>query len=131
MELDEIICFDTDINKLPLFSIDIGRNYMEGYIMKNGGGIYLEKHERPHFYMKDNKSASGYICFAKECTDGIYISAFEVPYRKALYVPDNIIHNDCFLVGKYNVIYSKTPKYTTLKLVNKDLEPIKIKIIIV
>ncbi len=40
----------------------------------------------------------------------------------------NVIHNDCFLIGKYNVIYTNTTTYNTVLLVNKKKVPIKVTI---
>ena len=40
--------------------------------------------------------------------NNIELSAFHIPYGKAFYMSKNVIHNDCFLIGKYNVIYTKT-----------------------
>jgi len=128
MNIGDVVCFETDCDKLPLFMMDIGCNYVDEYIMKKGGGVYLEKHERPHFYIRCNTYSSGYLCFGRECNEGISISAFEVPEGKALYVPNNVIHNDCFLTGKYKVIYSKTDKYETLVLVDKKKTPINLRI---
>ena len=124
----ETICFETDCDRLPLFRMEIGFNYISEYIMKIGGGVYLEKHERPHLYICANEKSSGYLCLGKECSEGISVSAFRVPFGKILYVPDNVIHNDCFLIGEYKVIYSKTKKYNTLLLVNNNKDPINVTI---
>ena len=124
----EVICFETDCDRLPLFDMEIGFNYVSEYIMKIGGGVYLEKHERPHLYICANEKSGGYLCLGKECSEGISISAFKVPFGKILYIPDNVIHNDCFLTGEYKVIYSKTKKYNTLLLVDKNKDPINVTI---
>jgi hypothetical protein len=123
--INDIISFD---HNLPLFEMEIGKNYVDEYIMKKAGGVYLEEHERPHFHMPLTEDSCGYMILGKKVKGGIELSAFTIPYGEALYMPNNIIHNDCFLIGNYNVIYSKTPNYKTVLLVNNCNIPIKLKI---
>jgi hypothetical protein len=122
--INDIISFDED---LPLFEMEVGRNYVPEYIMKKAGGVYLEEHTRPHFHMPLTKEAAGHIILGKHTQGGIHVSAFQIPFGKALFMPNNTIHNDCFLTGKYNVIYSKTPDYKTMLLTHND-QPAKVTI---
>lgn len=122
--IGDIISFDDD---LPLFEMEVGKNYVKEYIMKIAGGVYLEQHARPHFHMPLDPQATGYIILGKFVEGGIHVSAFKIPFNKALYIPNNVIHNDCFLIGKYNVIYSKTPDYKTMLLIHND-NPAKVTI---
>jgi len=122
--INDIISFDED---LPLFEMEVGQNYVNEYIMKVAGGVYLEEHERPHFHMPLNSNSIGHIILGKHIANGLHVSAFQIPLGKALYMPNNIIHNDCFLIGKYNVIYSKTPNYKTMLLIH-DNKPAKVTI---
>jgi len=48
--------------------------------------------------------------------DKIMLSAFKIPLGYGVKIPNNVIHNDCFLIGKYLVIYSKTENYSTVLL---------------
>jgi len=65
---------------LPLFKVQIGENYVKHYIMKKAGGVYLEYHNRPHFYMPLNKYTSGYLIIGKFLDNKIALSAFKIPY---------------------------------------------------
>lgn len=102
--------------EMALFNMNISFNYIKDYIMdeNKGGGIYLEYHNLPHIYIPLNDNCSGYIILAKQKKSNIYdVSAFKIPYGKALIIPSNIIHNDCFLIGDYNVVYGKSTNYST------------------
>ena len=123
--LGDVVLFD---ESYPLFEVEIGENYIDDYIMKKAGGVYIEKHNKIHFYVPLNKFSRGYIILGKENEGNIELSAFKIPFGKALYVNKNVIHNDCFLVGKYNVIYTNTDNYKTVLLVNEKKEPIKVTI---
>ena len=122
-ELGDIIQFTT---LLPLFKMNIGKNYVKNYIMKYTHGVYIETHDRPHLHIPSSPNSSGYIVLGGYAGAQVKLGAFKIPYGKALYICDNIIHNDCFLVGDYYVIYSKTPDYNTLVFVDTDNKPISV-----
>jgi len=124
-DIGDVISFD---ESYPLFEVEIGENYIDDYIMKKAGGVYIEKHNKIHFYVPLNKFSRGYIILGNQTQDSIELSAFKIPFGKALYVNKNVIHNDCFLIGKYNVIYTNTTTYNTVLLVNKKKGPIKVTI---
>lgn len=115
--IDEGETFNFDSPEImALFNMNISFNYIKDYIMdeSKGGGIYLEYHNLPHIHIPLNDNSSGYIILAKQKKSNIYdVSAFKIPYGKALYIPPNIIHNDCFLIGDYNVVYGKSTNYST------------------
>lgn len=120
IEKDHVINFDCD-EKMALFNMSITHAYVTDYIMdKNkGGGIYLEYHNLPHIHIPLNISSKGYIILAKQKKSNLYdVSAFIIPFGKAIYIPPNVIHNDCFLIGDYNVLYGKSYKYSTAILKN-------------
>ena len=123
--LGDTVTFD---KSYPFFEVEIGENYIEDYIMKKTGGVYIEKHDTIHFYVPLNKLSRGYIILGNEKEGNVELSAYKIPFGKALYVNKNVIHNDCFLIGKYNVIYTNTENYKTVLLVNEKKEPIKVKI---
>ena len=126
-KIGDIINFNTKSN-LPVCYMDIGKYYIDEYIMKKAGGVYIEYHDRLHFHMPLNKNSQGYLILGKKKDDNILLSAFSIPYGYAIYTPGNVIHNDCFLIGKYMVIYSKTNNYSTALLQDKYNKPIKISI---
>ena len=116
-------------NELPISKVVIGDHYIKNYIMKNAGGVYLEYHDRPHFHMPlEKRNDNGHLILGKIIGDNIYVSAFAIPYGYAIFTPNNVIHNDCFLKGEYLVVYSKTNKYSTMLLKNKNNEPLWVKI---
>ena len=102
-------------------------NYIEDYIMdeSRGGGIYFEYHNLPHIHIPLDSCSGGYIILAKKIRNNRYdVSAFTIPLGKALYINPNVIHNDCFLIGDYNVVYGMSKNYSTaiLKNFNKLVE---------
>ena len=88
--------------------INYGKDFLKDYILHPdyGNGIYLEKHNTPHIYTPLTKNTSGYIVLGVHINNNLYIGAYNIPNGKALYIPPNIIHNDCFLQGAYRVFYT-------------------------
>lgn len=133
---NNVIKFNIDC-PLPVCKMQIGDHYVENYIMKKAGGVYLEYHNRPHFHVplincrqqSQSLQNNGHLILGKMTEEGIMLSAFEIPYGYAVETPNNIIHNDCFLKGEYLVIYSKTPEYSTVLLKNNQGKPIKVDIV--
>lgn len=104
--------------KLSLTEMIIGSDYVNNYIMNKdyGGGQYLEYHDNPHFHSPMSPDCKGCLILGKmnnELTK-IRLSAFIIPYYKAIYTPGYVIHNDANLVGKWLVVYSKTDNYSTV-----------------
>ena len=114
---------------IPVSYMDVGINYIDEYIMKKAGGVYLEYHDRPHFHMPLNADSKGYMIIGKVVDDDLLLAAFNIPFGYALYTPENIVHNDCFLLGQYLVVYSKTKYYSNVIMKNKNNEPVKVEII--
>ena len=107
---------------MAIFEMNITYDYINEYVMKLGGGLYLEYFDIHHIHIPLNNDSSGYIILAKKKPENIYeLSAFQIPFGKALIIPPNITHNDCFLVGNYNIIYGISENYSTaiLKYGNK------------
>lgn len=126
--IGDIICFDNICTCLPVCNVEIGRDYINEYIMKRAGGVYLEYHNRPHFHMPRDRHAGGYIVLGKFVGEHIHLAAVKIPYGCALYTPNNVIHNDCFLTGKYIVVYSKTENFSNVLLKNKMDRPVRVRI---
>lgn len=105
---------------LPLTIMNIGRNYVKGYLLqeKLGGGIYLEYHDKPHFHMPVDQHAGGHLILGKKFKNHYKLSAFKIPYGYAIYTAPNVIHNDAFLFGRYYVVYSLTKEYSTVIIKN-------------
>jgi hypothetical protein len=103
--------------------VNIGKTYINDYILQEnyGCGVYLEYHKNPHFHMPLNENSGGGIILAKKIEEDKYhISCFRIPNGYATYIPPYTIHNDCFLIGKYYVIYSKSEPFSTCLLRNKN-----------
>ncbi len=129
VKVGEILSFDSTGN-LPVTITSIGEGYVESYLMDKdkGGGTYLEVHDRPHLHMPLNKDAGGYLIIGKHSQEGDYlISAFHVPFGYAIAMAPWVIHSDAYLVGRYLVIYSATPEFSTviLRKKNGELAPIR------
>jgi hypothetical protein len=106
---------------ISCFNIKIGYNYLKDYILQPGlgDGLYLETHDKPHFHQPLNQDCSGYLVLAKIKRDELIITAFTIPYGKAVYTPSNVFHCDACLIGDYNVIYSLTDNYKTYLVHNE------------
>jgi hypothetical protein len=48
------------------------------------------------------------------------MTAFSIPFGKAIYIPPNTYHCDACLIGDYNVIYTITGNYKTYLIYNED-----------
>ena len=120
LKFGDTVSFDTDA-ELPLCVMNIGPGYIKNYIYQKAGGVYLEYHDRPHFHMPSDDKASGYLILGKKICDNtkLTLSAFKIPYGYAVYMNKYVIHNDCFLIGDYLVVYSKTDNYSTVLLKDK------------
>jgi len=102
---------------IPITKIEIGKNYIDGYLLTDmGGGCYLEYHDTPHLHMPVNSNSSGYLILGKETDSIIHLAAFQIPYGYAIYTKPFTIHCDAFLVGQYIVLYTVTPNYSTALL---------------
>lgn len=122
LDQNDIFNFSSD-EDMAMFNVNISENYVKNYIMDEniGGGIYLEYHNLPHIHIPLNKKSRGYILLAKKKNNNIFhVSAFQIPLGKALFIKPNVIHNYCFLIGYYNVVYGKSEKYSTAILKNDD-----------
>ena len=64
---EDCLRFDAQV-PLPLFSMEIGPDYVADYMLKkdHARGIFLEYHDLPHFHMPLNKEAKGYLILGKK-----------------------------------------------------------------
>lgn len=108
--------------EMPLFRIKIGKNYKNDYLLKDGlgDGFYIETHNTPHIHQPINADAHGFVVLGKKIENILLLSKVRIPFGKALYIPSNIFHNDSFLIGEYNVLYTKTDNYQTYLFKNYD-----------
>lgn len=116
VKVGETTRFDSTGN-LPITITAVGKTYAQNYLMDpvKGGGTYLEVHDRPHFHMPVEEDAAGYLILGKQDKDGAdRVSAFQIPYGYAVHMAPWAIHSDAYLTGRYLVIYSATPEFSTV-----------------
>jgi hypothetical protein len=129
LKIDEIIEFESE-DVIPLCVVNVGQNYVPNYILqeKYGGGVYFEFHKNPHFHMPMYLESEGYLMLAKQINNKYHISAFKIPFGYATYIPPYVLHNDCFLIGEYYVVYSISKPFSTCLLRNENNMIIDVKI---
>lgn len=116
LKLGDATQFKTDAN-LPVTVTAVGVDYVDGYLLNadQGGGAYLEVHDRPHFHMPLDQQAGGYLIIGKRNDNGQkLVSAFKVPFGYGVNMSPWAIHSDAYLTGRYLVIYSATPSFSTV-----------------
>lgn len=121
LNIGDTLTIDTPY-PLPITTMEIGKNYVKDYLLQEGlgNGCYLEYHDTPHFHMPLDDKSSGYLILGKIINDDIHLTAFNIPYGKAIYTLPFTIHCDAFLIGKYIVLYTVTPHYSTALLKHND-----------
>ncbi|MEH6443147.1 MAG: hypothetical protein V7784_04535 [Oceanospirillaceae bacterium] len=116
VKVGEAVRFESTGN-LPLTITCVGKDYAPGYLLDSniGGGAYLEIHDRPHFHMPLDADCGGYLILGQENAQGVKeISAFKIPFGYAIHMSPWTIHADSYLVGRYMVIFSATPEFSTV-----------------
>ncbi|WP_298773489.1 hypothetical protein [uncultured Shewanella sp.] len=129
--LGETLSFDTEEN-IPLTITAIGEDYAKEFLFDPiiGGGAYLEVHDRPHFHMPLDPTASGYLIIGKKNDKGeSEISAFNIPFGYGINMAPWTIHADSFLTGRYMVIYSVTKAFSTVIIRQNNGELAKVNFI--
>lgn len=126
---DDIIELQNNRN-MYYFSMNIGINYMNGYLLRKnyGNGFYLETHDTPHLHIPQNKNSRGYIVIGKKIDNKYQLSAFRIPYNYGIYIPPNVPHCDGTLIGEYNVLYTISDDYKTKLLYNKDMNILNVEL---
>ncbi|WP_343562005.1 hypothetical protein [Kiloniella sp. b19] len=116
MAVGDVTRFRTSGN-LPVTLTSVGKDYPANYLLdaQRGGGAYLEVHDRPHFHMPLDRDAGGYLILGKQDEKGIRrVSAFRIPFGFGVHMAPWAIHCDAYVVGRYLVIYSATPEFSTV-----------------
>ena len=101
--------------------MNIGETYVEHYLKvpKLGGATYIEYHDRPHFHLPLNRSASGHMVLGHFKGNEYILSAFKIPFGYGIYTPPELLHADAYLIGRYMVVYSITEHFSTVLFKNK------------
>ena len=125
----DLLTFESDHN-LPVTIINIGQTYVEDYlhVEGQGGGSFIEYHDRPHLHMPLDPKAHGHLLLGLSDGDDYLLSAFPIPFGHAIYTKPVALHADPYLVGRYLVIYSVTKNYSTVVFRTEAKEVIKVHI---
>lgn len=129
-KIGDILGFENVTDTFPVTIVDVGKDYAKDYIMDPnlGGGVYLEYHNNPHFHMPLDDKCEGCLILGKKVNEKYALSAFQIPYGYAVYTPGWIIHNDCFLIGRYLVVYAISNEYSTVILKDNNDNLVKVDI---
>ncbi len=102
----DLLTFECDQN-LPVTIINIGQTYVEDYlhIKDQGGGSFIEYHDRPHLHMPLESKAHGHLLLGRSEGDDYLLSAFPIPFGYAIYTKPFALHADPYLVGRDLLIY--------------------------
>ena len=126
--------------KFPIFTMEIGENYVPGYIMKSKKGFYLEYHNEPHYHEPINIAARGSYLLAKEVgwaeapASGAkprkiyHLTAFTIPYGTAVYSEPGAIHDDATTIGDWRVGYIDATRFSTVTVLNLKEELLNLSI---
>lgn len=119
--------FSTNIDiDMPMFKMKITKNYGKDYIFseKYANGMYIEYHNTPHIYINLNNkddNDDGYLVLGKKISENKYnLSAIKIPKKYMIFIPPYVIHNDCFLIGQYYVVYNLANDFSTVRIINND-----------
>ena len=96
----------SDRHDIVMMKYDYKSNYKKEFLLQEhrGGGIFIEKHEFPHIHIPLSEECGGYIVIGKQVSAHKFnFTAFQIPYKYALYTPSNTIHGDGTLVGEYGL----------------------------
>lgn len=118
VKIGDAIQFESSGN-LPLTITSVGKDYPQDYLLNPelGGGAYLEVHDRPHFHMPLDETCAGYLIIGKRNEQGLdEVSAFQVPFGYGIHMAPWAIHADAYITGRFMVIYSATPDFSTVIL---------------
>jgi hypothetical protein len=104
---------------LPVTRVSVGKTYATNFLMDSiqGGGEFLELHDRPHFHMPLDADSDGHLIIGTKVTDAQRkISAFRIPFGFGVLMPPWVIHADSHLVGHFLVVYSVTNVFSTVTI---------------
>jgi hypothetical protein len=120
---DATINFTGAFDDLYPVQYEFAKSYIEDYAMRadGGGGIFVEKHDFPHFFMPMSPECGGGLILGKQeettssnsCASYRF-TAFKIPYGTALLLNANCIHGDSFFTGPYTISLTEKTKASTV-----------------
>ncbi len=113
---------------LPLFEVSVGKEYVQEYLLKEnfGNGFYIETHDTPHYHQPLDLNSGGFLILGLKDDDELILTKFKIPFGYGVYMEPETLHSDAFLVGNYNVVYTKTLNYSTYLFVSPDKSIIQV-----
>ena len=114
----DVLTFDFESNSPLCFSNTIIKEeYLEEFVLKRKEGFCLESHDFPHIIISQKADNSGFIIIGKQdCQkQEIQLAGFNIPLGSAIYLPENIIHSDAYLVGEYRIAFTAANHYQFYK----------------
>jgi len=109
----------------PIWKMELGETYVDGMLLSDQGtGFYLEyHHDRPHWHQPLTSDSGGYYILARQASaepDRYQLSAFRIPFGKAVYTGLGTTHCDAALTGRnWLVGYSDSGDFSTALVRNR------------
>lgn len=93
-------------------------NYLEQYVTAENalGGAGIEKHDFAHLDCPFEHD-SGFFILGKMEKDVLHLTAFKVPTRHTIYVPQGVIHSNDYLKGTWRTMLSDEANIDHVQLV--------------
>jgi hypothetical protein len=80
------------------------KSYVDSYVRPDtSSGFFVERHPFPHYVFAANKDTSLVVTLGLQSPEGLYLTAFKIPYGNVLFLPGNTIHNDIFSTGEIGI----------------------------
>jgi len=120
----------------PLWKMQLGENYVDQYLMtEEGKGFYLEWHtDRPHWHQPVTPDCGGFYLLAKQVNSlaggqmSLHLTAFHIPFGKAVFTPPGVIHCDAGLTGKNWIVgFTDSQHFSTALVRNAKGQMLDIK----
>ncbi len=118
-------CFEFNATgQFPIFTMEVGVNYVRDCVMAKGKGLYLEHHNEPHYHEPLDSDAGGVYLLAKRVTSEVgrsqyRVVGFRIPPGHAVYSEPGAIHDDGTVTGRWRVGYTKAELFSTAVIKNR------------
>ncbi|CDZ77946.1 hypothetical protein BN59_02242 [Legionella massiliensis] len=116
--LSEVLSNDSDAT-LYATEYEFKEDYMQDYVLQaeGGGGLFVETHSFPHFFIPMEESCQGGFIVGKQIDDEKWsFISLKVPCGSVLKVGANVIHNDSFCVGHHTIALTAARKADSVLL---------------
>ena len=129
LRVGNYLTFESDQN-LPVTIINIGQTYVEDYlhVKDQGGGSFIEYHDRPHLHMPLESKAHGHLILGRSEGDDYLLSAFPIPFGYAIDTEPFVLQAGPYPVRRYLVFYSIPKNYSPVVFRTETKEVINVHI---